>query len=332
MQYIKLLCLSVLLVSCSKENDDNLLIIYTSRQPQLIEPLMEQYTEKTGIKVRLLSGKAPELMERISVEGEETKADIFMTVDAGVLWQAGERGIFENVESEMLNNNIPEHLRDMDGKWFGLSKRARTIVYSSDNISGSDLSTYENLAYPTWSNKLCLRTSKKVYNRSLIASMIDAHGYERTKEVVQGWVNNLATEVFSSDTQVLKAVSAGQCGITIVNTYYLARLADDPQYSNLKLHWANQDGRGTHVNISGAGVVKGSNNKAEAVKLLEWLSSAEAQEVYAGANKEFPVLKGIKVGQTLSNWGDFKEDLISVEKLGSLQKEAVLLAQEAGYK
>ncbi|MFL2699809.1 MAG: extracellular solute-binding protein [Gammaproteobacteria bacterium] len=332
MQYIKLLCLSVLLVSCSKENDNNLLTIYTSRQPQLIEPLMEQYTEKTGIKVRLLSGKAPELMERISVEGEETKADIFMTVDAGVLWQAGERGIFENVESEMLNNNIPEHLRDMDGKWFGLSKRARTIVYSSDNISGSDLSTYENLAYPTWSNKLCLRTSKKVYNRSLIASMIDAHGYERTKEVVQGWVNNLATEVFSSDTQVLKAVSAGQCGITIVNTYYLARLADDPQYSNLKLHWANQDGRGTHVNISGAGVVKGSNNKAEAVKLLEWLSSAEAQEVYAGANKEFPVLKGIKVGQTLSNWGDFKEDLISVEKLGSLQKEAVLLAQEAGYK
>ena len=332
MQYIKLLCLSVLLVSCSKENDDNLLTIYTSRQPQLIEPLMEQYTEKTGIKVRLLSGKAPELMERISVEGEETKADIFMTVDAGVLWQAGERGIFENVESEMLNNNIPEHLRDMDGKWFGLSKRARTIVYSSDNISGSDLSTYENLAYPTWSNKLCLRTSKKVYNRSLIASMIDAHGYERTKEVVQGWVNNLATEVFSSDTQVLKAVSAGQCGITIVNTYYLARLANDPQYSNLKLHWANQDGRGTHVNISGAGVVKGSNNKAEAVKLLEWLSSAEAQEVYAGANKEFPVLKGIKVGQTLSNWGDFKEDLISVEKLGSLQKEAVLLAQEAGYK
>jgi iron(III) transport system substrate-binding protein len=332
MQYIKLLCLSVLLVSCSKENDDNLLTIYTSRQPQLIEPLMEQYTEKTGIKVRLLSGKAPELMERISVEGEETKADIFMTVDAGVLWQAGERGIFENVESEVLNNNIPEHLRDMDGKWFGLSKRARTIVYSSDNISGSDLSTYENLAYPTWSNKLCLRTSKKVYNRSLIASMIDAHGYERTKEVVQGWVNNLATEVFSSDTQVLKAVSAGQCGITIVNTYYLARLADDPQYSNLKLHWANQDGRGTHVNISGAGVVKGSNNKAEAVKLLEWLSSAEAQEVYAGANKEFPVLKGIKVGQTLSNWGDFKEDLISVEKLGSLQKEAVLLAQEAGYK
>ena len=332
MQYIKLLCLSVLLVSCSKENDDNLLTIYTSRQPQLIEPLMEQYTEKTGIKVRLLSGKAPELMERISVEGEETKADIFMTVDAGVLWQAGERGIFENVESEMLNNNIPEHLRDMDGKWFGLSKRARTIVYSSDNISGSDLSTYENLAYPTWSNKLCLRTSKKVYNRSLIASMIDAHGYERTKEVVQGWVNNLATEVFSSDTQVLKAVSAGQCRITIVNTYYLARLADDPQYSNLKLHWANQDGRGTHVNISGAGVVKGSNNKAEAVKLLEWLSSSAAQEVYAGANKEFPVLKGIKVGQTLSNWGDFKEDLISVEKLGSLQKEAVLLAQEAGYK
>ena len=332
MKYTKLFCLLVLVSSCAQQDDIDQLTIYTSRQPQLIEPLLEQYKALTGIDVALLSGNATQLMERIIVEGDATEADIFMTVDAGVLWQAGEKGIFENIESETLSQNIPLHLRDADGKWFGLSKRARTIVYSSDAVSSDDLSSYEDLALPKWNNKLCLRTSTKVYNRSLIASMIDAQGLEHSKMVVQGWVNNLATEVFSSDTQVLKAVSAGQCAVTIVNTYYLARLADDPQYSNLKLHWANQKSRGTHVNISGAGVVKSSKNKDAATKLLEWLSSEEAQESYADANKEFPVKSGIQVGETLKGWGEFKEDLISVEKLGSLQKEAVLLAQQAGYK
>ena len=332
MKYTKLFCLLVLVSSCAQQDDIDQLTIYTSRQPQLIEPLLEQYKALTGIDVALLSGNATQLMERIIVEGDATEADIFMTVDAGVLWQAGEKGIFENIESETLSQNIPLHLRDADGKWFGLSKRARTIVYSSDAVNSDDLSSYEDLALPKWNNKLCLRTSTKVYNRSLIASMIDAQGLDHSKMVVQGWVNNLATEVFSSDTQVLKAVSAGQCAVTIVNTYYLARLADDPQYSNLKLHWANQKSRGTHVNISGAGVVKSSKNKDAATKLLEWLSSEEAQESYADANKEFPVKSGIQVGETLKGWGEFKEDLISVEKLGSLQKEAVLLAQEAGYK
>lgn len=332
MKYTKLFCLLVLVSSCAQQDDIDQLTIYTSRQPQLIEPLLEQYKALTGIDVALLSGNATQLMERIIVEGDATEADIFMTVDAGVLWQAGEKGIFENIESEILSQNIPQHLRDADGKWFGLSKRARTIVYSSDAVNSDDLSSYEDLALPKWNNKLCLRTSTKVYNRSLIASMIDAQGLDHSKMVVQGWVNNLATEVFSSDTQVLKAVSAGQCAVTIVNTYYLARLADDPQYSNLKLYWANQKSRGTHVNISGAGVVKSSKNKDAATKLLEWLSSEEAQESYADANKEFPVKSGIQVGETLKGWGEFKEDLISVEKLGSLQKEAVLLAQEAGYK
>ena len=332
MKYTKLFCLLVLVSSCAQQDDIDQLTIYTSRQPQLIEPLLEQYKALTGIDVALLSGNATQLMERIIVEGDATEADIFMTVDAGVLWQAGEKGIFENIESEILSQNIPQHLRDADGKWFGLSKRARTIVYSSDAVNSDDLSSYEDLALPKWNNKLCLRTSTKVYNRSLIASMIDAQGLDHSKMVVQGWVNNLATEVFSSDTQALKAVSAGQCAVTIVNTYYLARLADDPQYSNLKLYWANQKSRGTHVNISGAGVVKSSKNKDAATKLLEWLSSEEAQESYADANKEFPVKSGIQVGETLKGWGEFKEDLISVEKLGSLQKEAVLLAQEAGYK
>ena len=289
MKKISLLLSLLILVSCSKEMNQELtpdeLTIYTSRQPQLLEPILEKFSEETGIKVNLLSGNAQELMERIVIEDDKSRADIFMTVDAGVLWQAAERNIFSETKSEVLEANIPSYLRDPSGRWFGLSKRARTIVYSSDQFSESDFSTYEDLANSKWKGKLCLRTSKKVYNRSLIASMIDAYGFDKAKEVVAGWVSNLTTEVFSNDTNALKAVSSGQCGVTIVNTYYLARLLDDPKYDNLKLFWANQDDRGVHVNISGAGIVKSSKNKEDAQILLEYLSSEKAQDFYASANK-----------------------------------------------
>ena len=330
MKKISLLLSLFIIFSCAKDSSE--LTVYTSRQPQLIEPIVEQFTNETGIKVNLLSGNAQELIERIHIEGEDSPADIFMTVDAGVLWQAAERDILAKIDSEILNENIPAYLRDAKNEWFGLSKRARTIVFSSDQFKDNDFSTYEDLAHPKWKGKLCLRTSKKVYNRSLIASMIDAYGFDKSKEVVSGWVSNLATEVFSNDTNALKAVSSGQCGITIVNTYYLARLLDDPEYNNLSLFWANQSDRGVHVNISGAGVVKTSKNKKNAVLLLEYLSSNKAQDFYASANKEYPVLIGAKIDESIENWGSFSEHTINVSKLGSLQKEAVFLAQEVGYK
>ena len=326
------ICASLfILVSCAYEPADEL-TIYTSRQPQLIEPIVEKFSLETGIKVNFLSGNAQELMERIDVEGDNSPADIFMTVDAGVLWQAAERDIFSSTNSKILEENIPSYLRDPEKKWFGLSKRARTIVYSNDQFNDNDFSTYEDLADPKWKGKLCLRTSKKVYNRSLMASMIDAYGFEKAKEVVTGWISNLATEVFSNDTNALKAVSSGQCGLTIVNTYYLARLLDDPQYNNLTLFWANQSDRGVHVNISGAGIVKTSKNKQAATLLLEYLSSEKAQDFYASANKEYPVLDGAMVHASIKDWGEFIEDNINVGILGSLQKEAVFLAQEVGYK
>ncbi len=330
MKKISLLLSLFIIFSCAKDSSE--LTVYTSRQPQLIKPIVEQFTNETGIKVNLLSGNAQELMERIDIEGEDSPADIFMTVDAGVLWQAAERDILAKIDSEILNENIPAHLRDSKNEWFGLSKRARTIVFSSDQFKDNDFSTYEDLADPKWKGKLCLRTSKKVYNRSLIASMIDAYGFDKSKEVVSGWISNLATEVFSNDTNALKAVSSGQCGVTIVNTYYLARLLDDPEYNNLSLFWANQSDRGVHVNISGAGVVKTSKNKKNAVLLLEYLSSNKAQDFYASANKEYPVLIGAKIDVSIENWGSFSEHTINVSKLGSLQKEAVFLAQEVGYK
>ena len=330
MKKISLLLSLFIIFSCAKDSSE--LTVYTSRQPQLIEPIVEQFTNETGIKVNLLSGNAQELMERIDIEGEDSPADIFMTVDAGVLWQAAERDILAKIDSEILNENIPAHLRDSKNEWFGLSKRARTIVFSSDQFKDNDFSTYEDLADPKWKGKLCLRTSKKVYNRSLIASMIDVYGFDKSKEVVSGWVSNLATEVFSNDTNALKAVSSGQCGITIVNTYYLARLLDDPEYNNLSLFWANQSDRGVHVNISGAGVVKTSKNKKNAVLFLEYMSSNKAQDFYASANKEYPVLIGAKIDESIENWGSFSEHTINVSKLGSLQKEAVFLAQKVGYK
>ena len=331
MKKLSLLICIFIIVSCAYE-PQNELTIYTSRQPQLIEPIIEKFTDETGIKVNYLSGNAQELMERIDVEGEKSPADIFMTVDAGVLWQAAERDIFETIDSDVLKNNIPSYLRDPNNQWFGLSKRARTIVFSNDQFSEDDFSSYEDLADPKWKGKLCLRTSKKVYNRSLMASMIDTYGFEKTKDVVSGWVSNLATDVFSNDTNALKAVSSGQCGMTIVNTYYFARLLDDPQYDNLSLFWANQDDRGVHVNISGAGVVKTSKNKKNAILLLEYLSSNEAQDLYASANKEYPVLIGAQVHESIKGWGEFKEDNINVSTLGSLQKDAVFLAQEVNYK
>ena len=331
MKKISLLLSLFILVSCAYESSEEL-TIYTSRQPQLLEPIIETFYQETGIKVNLLSGNAQELMERIVIEGDESKADLFMTVDAGVLWQAAERDIFAEIDSDILKNNIPEYLRDSNNLWFGLSKRARTIVYSSDQFSDGDFSTYEDLADPKWQGKLCLRTSKKVYNRSLMASMIDAYGFDQAKKIVSGWVSNLATEVFSNDTNALKAVSSGQCGVTIVNTYYLARLLDDPKYNNLNLFWANQNDRGVHVNISGAGIVKTTKNKTNAIKLLEYLSSEDAQDFYASANKEYPILKGALVHDAIRDWGEFSEDEINVSKLGSLQKEAVFLAQEVGYK
>jgi iron(III) transport system substrate-binding protein len=331
MKKISIVLSLFILVSCAYESN-NELTIFTSRQPQLLEPIIENFSQETGIKVNLLSGNAQELMERIDIEGDKSKADIFMTVDAGVLWQATERNIFSKTDSNILKDNVPSYLRDPDGQWFGLSKRARTIVFSNDQFSQNDFSSYEDLANPKWKGKLCLRTSKKVYNRSLIASMIDAYGFEQTQNVVSGWISNLATEVFSNDTNALKAVSSGQCGVTIVNTYYLARLLDDSKYDNLELFWANQSGRGVHVNISGAGIVKTSKNKENAQKLLEYLSSNSAQDLYASANKEYPVLKEADIADSIKEWGVFIEDDINVSKLGSLQKEAVFLAQEVGYK
>ena len=305
--------------------------IYSHRQPFLINPFLEAFTQETGIKTNVVYATKG-LAQRLRAEGKNSPADLILTVDIGRLYIYEDLDLLSEVSSPILDENIPKHLKSERNTWFALSKRSRIIATSKERLKKDDILRIEDLADPKWKGKLCLRTSKKVYNRSLIASMIDTYGFEKTKAVVSGWVANLATEVFSNDTNALKAVSSGQCGMTIVNTYYLARLLDDPKYNNLTLFWANQNDRGVHVNISGAGIVKTSKNKDDAALLLEYLSSEKAQDFYASANKEYPVLEGAMVHKSIKEWGEFSEDTINVSKLGSLQKEAVFLAQEVGYK
>ncbi len=306
-------------------------VVYSERKEHLIRPVFEAWTAETGIPVRYITDNAGALIERLAAEGNRTPADLLLTVDAGNLWHAGERGVLAPVESVTLNENIPVHLRDPDGRWFGLSLRARTIVYSTERVAPNELSSYEALAETRWQGRLCLRTSKKVYNQSLVAGMIAHDGVPATEQVVSGWVNNLAAGVFSSDTLLLKAIAAGQCDVGIVNTYYLARLLrDDPDFA-VGLFWADQSGNGTHVNVSGAGLTANAPHRDHALALLEWLSGDEAQKLMAELNLEFPAKASVPVDPLVKAWGPFKSDPLNVAEYGRLQAEAVMLMDRVGY-
>lgn len=308
------------------------IVVYTARKEHLVKPLFDAYTEKTGVNIKYITDKAAPLLARLQAEGENSPADMLITVDAGNLWQAAEKGVLAPVKSEILEQNIPTHLRDPEGRWFGLSVRARTIVYATDRVKKSELSSYENLADPVWKGRLCLRTSKKVYNQSLVAMMIAEKGEKETESVVKGWVNNLAAAPFSNDTKVMKAIAAGQCDVGIVNTYYYGRLMKKEKNLKLALFWPNQDSRGVHINISGAGVTTNANNREQAIKLLEWLSGTEAQTIFASLNMEYPANPAINADSTVVAWGEFKQDQLNVAKAGELQTSAVMLMDRAGYK
>lgn len=306
--------------------------VYSSRKEHLIKPLFEVFTKDTGIKVDYLTGKGGALIERLKLEGTSTQADMFMTVDAGNLWYAGSQDLFQPVQTETIKSNIPSHLRDPNGLWTGLSIRARTIVYSTQRVNPSDLSTYADLATNKWKGRLCLRTSKKIYTKSLAASVIYNHGEDKAGDIVSGWVNNLAATPNAKDSHVMNAILAGQCDVGLVNTYYFGRLLSKNPNAPLKLFWANQDTTGVHVNVSGAGITKHASNVAGATKLLEWLSSAKAQVIYGSLNKEYPANQNIASDEVVSAWGSFKQDDMNLAQAGILQAKAVRLMQIKGYK
>lgn len=308
------------------------LVVYSARKEHLIKPIFDLYTKKTGVKIKYLTGKAGVLLERLKAEGPNTPADLLITVDAGNLWHAAEEGLLSPVTTDTLLTNIPSHLRDSQNHWFGLSVRARTIIYNTKKVDVSELSTYEALANPRWRDRLILRTSKKVYNQSLVASLIVDHGEAETEKIVRGWVANLAAPPFSNDTKVMEAVAAGLGEVGIVNTYYYGRLMKKIPTLPLTLFWPNQNGTGVHVNVSGAGVTTHAKHREDAVRLLEWLSTEEPQGLFAGANMEYPANPTVKVDSVVAGWGEFKPNHINVAEYGKYQAAAIRLMDRAGYR
>lgn len=312
------------------------IVVYSARNEQLIKPLFDAYARDTGVQIKFITDKEGPLMARLKAEGKNTPADVLLTVDAGNLWQASEEGLLRPIRSNVLEANVPAHLRDPDNEWFGLSVRARTMVYNTSRVKPGELSTYEDLASPKWKGRLCLRTSKKVYNQSLVAMMITEYGEGKTEEMVRGWVANLATSPFPDDTKAMEAVAAGQCDVTLVNSYYFGRLIEKKPDLPLAIFWPNQNlknkAAGVHVNVSGAGVTRHAKNPAGAQKLVEWLSSDKAQNLFADVNLEYPVNPNVAPDKTVAAWGSFKQNLINVKEAGSLQAKAVKLMDRAGYK
>jgi iron(III) transport system substrate-binding protein len=306
-------------------------VVYSARIDELIKPVFDAYTEKTGVKVKFITDKEAPLIARLKAEGANTPADLLITVDAGNLWQAEQEGVLQPTKSDIIDANIPAQYRSSTDSWTGLSLRARTIFYSTERVKPQELSTYEALADKNWEGRLCLRTSKKVYNQSLTATLIEAHGAEKTEEIVKGWVDNLATDVFADDTALLQAIDAGQCDVGITNTYYYGRLHKQNPDLKVKPFWPNQADRGVHVNLAGAGVTKHAPHAEQARKLLEWMTTPDAQSIFAGVNQEYPANPAVQPSAEVASWGTFKADTVATEVAGKRQAEATMLMDRAGW-
>ena len=306
------------------------LLVYSARHYGQ-EAAFEAFTRKTGIQVKMLTGNTGELFERLKAEGDRTPADVLLTVDAGNLWNAARAGLLSKVDSPELAANIPAHLRDPENRWFGLTVRARTIMYNTNRVKPGELSTYEALGDPKWKGRLCLRTSGYIYNQSLLATMIKRHGEARTEDIAKSWAANQPV-LINSDSKILEAIAARQCDVGVTNHYYLARIvAKDPAFPVLPF-WANQQTTGTHVNVSGAGVTTHAKNRAGALKFLEFLSSAEAQQMFADLAFEYPANSQAAINPLVAKWGKFKQDDINIASAGEFQAAATRLADRAGYR
>lgn len=312
--------------------------IYSYRQEALIKPQLEAFKKSTGISYKLITGKAGGLLQRLKNEGMNSPADILFTVDAGRLHRAIEMGLLQPVRSSVLESVIPARFRDPQGRWFGLGIRARAIFYHVDRVKPSELSTYEALVESKWRGRILIRSSGNIYNQSLLASLIQHHGAKRAEDWARGMVANLARRPQGGDRDQLRAVAAGEGYIAIANNYYYARLLtskkarDRKVTDKVKVFWPNQAGRGTHVNISGAAVTKSAKNKANAVRLLEFLVGEEAQRIYASVGYEYPVRQGIARGSVVAGMGSFRMDDLSLESLGNNNAEAVRIFDRAGWR
>ena len=311
--------------------------VYSYRQPILINPFFEEFTKKTGIKVNVLHAKKG-LLERLMAEGSDTPADVVLTVDISRLSQFVEKDVLQPIESSILKSNIPSHLRDTNNRWFSFSKRARIVVASKERVDTNLIQRIEDLADPIWKGKICTRKGSHVYNRSLLASIIAAHGEIEAEKWAKGLVENLARKPEGNDRAQVKAIHEGVCDVAVINTYYFGKMKvneKDTEQKNwakaINLIFTNQEDRGNHINVAGGGVVKHAKNKQNAIALLEYLTLPSAQALYATMNYEYPVNPSTELSDELKSWGSFKEDRLPIEKLAELAPIAQKIINRVGW-
>lgn len=312
--------------------------VYSARKEALIKPILDAFSAQTDIRVNLITGKADALISRIASEGKLSPADILITTDVGRLQRAKSQGLLQSVESDILTEHVPARLRDADNQWFALTKRARTIMYAKQRVSADELNSIEGLTADKWKGRICVRSSGNIYNQSMVAALIEQLGEQQTLEWARGLVTNFARPPKGGDRDQIKAVAAGQCDIAIANTYYLAGMLSDSDASQVQaaqqvgVFWPNQQGRGVHVNISGAGIARYADNTEEAKALLEFMLTEEAQAWYAKHNGEYPVRDGVEKSAVLKQFGEFKAESIALQRVGELNSAALVLMDKAGWK
>jgi iron(III) transport system substrate-binding protein len=332
-----IIAFAMFFVSCSSQQEVN---VYSARHYDTDQALYSQFSEETGIAVNLIEGGSDELIERVKSEGLNSPADILITVDAGRLWRAEEADILQSFESETLEERVPSSFRHPDGLWIGLSKRVRGLVVNPDAVENYEELTYEDLADPRFEGRVCIRSSNNIYNQSLVASMVETIGAEATEEWANGLVANMAREPQGGDRDQIRAVAAGVCDVAVANHYYLAVMitgddeADKEAASRVQFVFPNQgeDGRGAHVNISGAGILKNAPNKENAIRFLEYLTTPEAQKYFISGNNEYPINDNAEIAPVLQQFGEYKSDAVNVSALGSNNPEAIRIMDRAGWK
>lgn len=311
--------------------------VYSARQEVLIRPQLDAFTAATGITVNLVAGNDDALIERMRAEGANSPADVLLTVDVGRLVRAKEAGVLQPAATETLARSIPPQYRDRDGTWFGLAVRGRVIFYAPDRVDEAELDTYEGLADPRWRGRICIRSSGNVYNQSLLASMVAHAGAPAAEQWAAGVVANMARPPQGGDRDQISAVAAGECDVAVANTYYYAGMLNGTPEEReaagrVRLFWPNQDGRGAHVNISGAAVAAHAPNRDNAVRLIEYLAGAEAQRIYAEAVYEYPVRAGVPVAPILMEFGAFRADAIALDEVAAHQSEALRIFDRVGWR
>lgn len=307
--------------------------IYSYREPGLVKPLIEQFTKSTGIKVNMIYAKSG-LIERLQAEGKNSPADVILTNEFGLLTQAKSAGVTQPLVSDTLNESIPSTLRDSDNHWFGLTRRARVIYASKERVK-IDSITYEDLADPKWKGRICTRSGQHTYNVALFASMIAHHGAQKAKAWLEGLKNNLAHKPAGGDREGMKDIYAGVCDIAVANSYYMAAMMGNPKQKAwaeaARIIFPNANGRGTHVNISGAALAAHAPNKNNGVRFIEFLASKDAQKIYAELINEYPVVDGVAVSEMVKSWGTLKADSLALEKIGALRAAASRMVDEVNY-